>query len=61
MRKIKNKFHPNVICHYIQQILTLPVNLMVKLLYPRVYRLDHLVIEDSEPNVYKCNFSVMLA
>jgi hypothetical protein len=48
MRKIKSKFHPNIISNFIQQVVSLPLNLLIKLLYPRVYRLDDLVVEGDE-------------
>jgi hypothetical protein len=60
MRKIKTQFHPNIISYFIEQILTLPLNLMIKLLYPRFYRLDDLVVEGDDEiavnlsNLVKC-------
>jgi hypothetical protein len=48
MRKIKNRFHPNIIASTINKIMTLPLNLMIKYLYPRLYRLDDILTDFSE-------------
>jgi hypothetical protein len=61
MRKIKNKIHPNIINHMINLIFTLPLNLLVKSLYPRVYRLDDLIHEnEDEEKVFTNLNSLML-
>lgn len=40
MRKIKNKLHPNIISNFINLMLSSPLNITIKHLYPRLYRLD---------------------
>jgi len=42
MRKIKNKIHPNIIAYFINSIFSLPLNRLIKMLYPRMYGIDHI-------------------
>jgi hypothetical protein len=48
MRKIKNKFHPNLISSIINNAFSLPLNNLMKMLYPRLYRLDDINIENKD-------------
>lgn len=40
LRKIKNKIHPNVIANVINLCFTVPLNIFIKMIYPKFYRLD---------------------
>jgi hypothetical protein len=49
LRKAKQKTHPNVFAYILYLIQSLPLNLTLKYLYPRLYRVDDLVDDSDDP------------
>ena len=43
MRRIKNKFHPNMIYNFLYEIKVLPLRFFSRILYPRLHRIDNVM------------------
>ena len=48
MRKIKINIHPNIIFNFIYEIFILPLKYTSKILYPRLYRIDNILNNNTK-------------